>query len=61
MTSSSVGAPDDPIGIMLPVPTGGSGAEFLGRAYIEGSDELKDLMKYEIDVIYECRLVFESS
>jgi len=53
--TSSIGAPDDPLGIMLPVPTGGSGAEFLGRAYMEGSDELKDLMKYEIDVIYECR------
>ena len=53
--TSSIGAPDDPLGIMLPVPTGGSGAEFLGRAYIEGSDEVKDLMKYEIDVIYECR------
>ena len=55
--ASSIGPADDPVGTMMSVPTGGKGVDAVCKAYQEGSDEVKDLLKYETDVIFECRLV----
>lgn len=57
-SSTTAGVPDDPVGIMMNVPTGGRGIEFITKAYQEGSGEVKDLLKHETDIIFECRFVF---
>uniref|UniRef100_A0A7E4VFI4 C2H2-type domain-containing protein n=1 Tax=Panagrellus redivivus TaxID=6233 RepID=A0A7E4VFI4_PANRE len=51
--ASSAG--DDPAGQCLTMPTGGLGAETIAKAFADGTDEVKDLLKNEAEIIIECR------
>lgn len=56
--ASNIGPADDPVGTMMSITTGRKGVDAICKTYQEGSDEVKDLLKYETDVILECRFVF---
>jgi hypothetical protein len=52
---SGLGGPEDPISEMQTITIGNRGIEGAVKAYNDGTDEVKDLLKYECEMIFECR------